>query len=88
MADFHRLLIDGGVFAYPETASYPNGKLRLMYEANPIAFLAEQAGGKATDGQLPIMSKQPQALHERTPLLVGAAAAVEQVQDFISKKRP
>lgn len=84
VADFHRLLIDGGVFVYPETGKHPQGKLRLMYEANPVAFLAEQAEGKATDGRLPIMSKQPTALHERTPLLVGHASQVDVVQGFLA----
>lgn len=84
VADFHRLLVDGGVFVYPETRKHPKGKLRLMYEANPMAFLAEQAGGKATDGRTPIMSKQPEALHERTPLLVGHVNAVDAVQGFLT----
>jgi len=84
VADFHRLLVDGGVFAYPETATHPQGKLRLMYEANPIAFLAEQAGGAATDGTANILSKQPASLHERTPLLVGDKEQVDIVQEFLS----
>lgn len=84
VADFHRLLVDGGVFVYPETKKYPQGKLRLMYEANPVAFLAEQAGGKATDGRTAITSKQPTALHERTPLLVGHASQVDAVHGFLT----
>lgn len=72
VADFHRTLLKGGVFLYPPTKSYPNGKLRLLYEANPIAFLAEQAGGRATDGQTDIRAIQPTSLHQRTPLLVGS----------------
>jgi fructose-1,6-bisphosphatase I len=77
VADFHRTLLRGGVFLYPPTADAPGGKLRLMYEANPIAFLAEQAGGQATDGKQPILDIVPQAIHERTPLVVGSRAELE-----------
>jgi fructose-1,6-bisphosphatase I len=76
VADFHRTLLKGGVFLYPPTARYAQGKLRLMYEANPIAFLAEQAGGCATDGKGRILDVQPQSLHQRTPLLVGSKEEV------------
>ena len=72
VADFHRTLLKGGVFLYPPTQAHPNGKLRLMYEANPIAFLAEQAGGVATNGTGRIMEIAPTSLHQRTPLLVGS----------------
>ncbi len=72
VADFHRTLLKGGVFLYPPTKSHPGGKLRLMYEANPIAFLAEQAGGGATDGSGRILDVPPKSLHQRTPLLVGS----------------
>lgn len=72
VADFHRTLLKGGIFLYPPTAEHAHGKLRLMYEANPIAFLAEQAGGMATDGKQRILEVQPTALHQRTPLLVGS----------------
>src|SRR5207253_7481149 len=68
VADFHRTLLKGGIFLYPPTASHPKGKLRLLYEANPIAFLAEQAKGKATDGVRRILEKQPEGLHDRTTL--------------------
>jgi fructose-1,6-bisphosphatase I len=71
VADFHRTLLKGGVFLYPPTRHYPEGKLRLMYEANPIAFLAEQAGGMATDGRRRILDIPATSLHQRTPLLVG-----------------
>src|SRR5438067_9822032 len=71
VADFHRTLLKGGVFLYPPTRHYPQGKLRLLYEANPIAFLAEQAGGVATDGRRPILDVEPTGLHQRCPLLVG-----------------
>lgn len=82
VADFHRTLMNGGVFLYPETADAPNGKLRLLYEANPLAFLAEQAGGKAVDGAQAILSKQPQSMHERTPLIIGSGAEVDRVLSF------
>jgi fructose-1,6-bisphosphatase I len=72
VADFHRTLIKGGIFLYPPTAHYSEGKLRLMYEANPMAFLAEQAGGAATDGRQRILDIQPTSLHQRTPLVVGS----------------
>ena len=71
VADFHRTLLRGGIFLYPSTTSFPNGRLRLLYEANPIAFLAEQAGGRATDGKRNISDVEPKDLHERTPLFVG-----------------
>jgi fructose-1,6-bisphosphatase I len=71
VADFHRTLVKGGIFLYPPTERHPGGKLRLMYEANPIAFLAEQAGGVAIDGRRRILEIQPTDLHQRTPLIVG-----------------
>lgn len=82
VADFHRTLIRGGVFIYPSASDSPRGKLRLLYEANPIAFLAEQAGGLATDGEQPILAKQPKSVHERTPLIVGSSREVERVMTF------
>lgn len=71
VADFHRTLLRGGIFLYPAMADYPQGRLRLLYEANPIAFLAEQAGGLATDGKQNILDVEPNDLHQRTPLFVG-----------------
>jgi fructose-1,6-bisphosphatase I len=73
VADFHRTLLTGGVFLYPPTADHPQGKLRLLYEANPIAFLAEQAGGVATTGGGPVLDETPESIHQRTPLVVGGA---------------
>ncbi len=72
VADFHRTLLKGGVFLYPPTHESPGGKLRLLYEANPIAFLAEQAGGVATDGRQRVLDVQPASIHQRTPLVVGS----------------
>ena len=80
VADFHRTLLKGGIFLYPPTKAYPKGKLRLLYEANPIAFLAEQAQGLATDGTGRILDIQPTSLHQRTPLLVGGKAEMEMMR--------
>ena len=71
VSDFHRTLLKGGVFLYPPTKSHATGKLRLLYEANPIAFIAEQAGGVATDGTRRILDIVPESIHQRTPLMVG-----------------
>lgn len=72
VADFHRTLLKGGVFLYPPTTEQPDGKLRLLYEANPVAFLAEQAGGRAFDGHGNILDIVPESIHQRTPLVVGS----------------
>ena len=82
VADFHRTLLKGGVFLYPPTKNAPSGKLRLLYEANPLAWIAEQAGGTATDGKHRILDKQPTSLHERTPLIIGSREEVEKVSSF------
>jgi len=82
VADFHRTLLKGGVFLYPPTAKSPKGKLRLLYEANPLAFIADQAGGSATDGKTPILQKRPTSLHERTPLIIGSRQDVDRVLSF------
>ncbi|RLD64733.1 MAG: class 1 fructose-bisphosphatase [Bacteroidetes bacterium] len=84
VADFHRNLLQGGIFLYPSTATYPNGKLRLLYECNPISYLAEQAGGKATDGRgRRIMDIKPDSLHQRVPFYVGSRQMVERAENFI-----
>jgi len=84
VADFHRNLLRGGIFAYPGDRSNPNGKLRLLYEAAPLAFVAEQAGGGATDGTRRILDIQPEELHQRTPLYIGNRSEVELVEKFHS----
>src|SRR5690606_38147376 len=71
VADFHRNLLGGGLFAYPANTKSPSGKLRLLYEANPLAFIVEQAGGLASTGTQRIMDVVPSTLHERTPLYIG-----------------
>ncbi|MFM8322843.1 MAG: class 1 fructose-bisphosphatase [Chloroflexota bacterium] len=86
VADFHRTLLSGGVFYYPadfKDPKKPQGKLRLTYEANPLAFLAEQAGGAASDGTQNICDIQPNSLHQRTPLFVGNSHLVEKAVEFI-----
>ncbi len=85
VADFHRNLLKGGIFLYPPDSKTPNGKLRLLYEAAPLAFIAEQSGGKATDGKVAIMDIEPTQLHQRTPLIIGPAADVDLVSEFIRK---
>jgi len=85
VADFHRNLIKGGIYLYPGTTSAPNGKLRLAYECNPIAFIAEQAGGKASNGYQRIMDIQPNQLHQRTPFFVGSEDLVSEVEEFLAK---
>lgn len=82
VADFHRTLIRGGVFIYPGTKKSPQGKLRLLYEANPLSFVAEQAGGVATDGEKRILDIQPKTMHERTPLIIGSKDEVARVTSF------
>ncbi|MEZ4803968.1 MAG: class 1 fructose-bisphosphatase [Bacteroidia bacterium] len=79
IADFHRNLLKGGVYLYPSTGKAPNGKLRLLYECNPMAFLVEQAGGMATTGNQRIMEIEPNDYHQRTPLIIGSTEMVEKV---------
>lgn len=85
VADFHRSLLKGGIYIYPATTKDSNGKLRLIYECNALAFLAEQAGGKATDGERRIMDIEPQSLHQRTPFYVGSRNMVDKAQSFRSE---
>lgn len=88
VADFHRNLIKGGVFIYPPTAKAPKGKLRLGYECNPLSFLVEQAGGKATDGRNRILDLKPATLHQRTPIVIGSKKLVEKVEEFMAQFSP
>jgi len=83
VADFHRNLLKGGIFIYPATAKNPHGKLRLMYEANPMAFIVEQAGGRASDGRGRILEIQPTELHQRIPLFIGSEVMVERAEAFL-----
>ncbi len=84
VADFHRNLLYGGVFLYPADAASKNGKLRLLYEANPLAFIAEQAGGYASNGRERILDIQPESLHQRTPLIIGSYEDVKEAERFIA----
>lgn len=83
VADLHRTLLKGGIFLYPPTESNPEGKLRLLYEANPLAFLAEQAGGRAIDGRQSILDIQPSSIHQRTPMVVGSRTELDDFEQFI-----
>lgn len=87
VADFHRNLCKGGIFLYPGDKKNPKGKLRLLYEANPLAYIIEQAGGAATDGQQRILDIQPTELHQRTPLVIGSKEDVEIFGEFVAGKR-
>jgi fructose-1,6-bisphosphatase I len=80
VADFHRNLLKGGIYIYPATKKDPLGKLRLIYECNALAYLAEQAGGKATDGHRRILDIEPASLHQRTPFFVGSREMVEKAE--------
>lgn len=83
VADFHRNLLKGGIYIYPADRRSPNGKLRLMYEANPMAFLIEQAGGRATDGEQRILDIVPEKLHQRVPVYIGSEEMVKTAEAFL-----
>ena len=83
VSDFHRNMIKGGIYIYPKSSKANNGKLRLLYECNPMAFIAEQAGGKASDGFGRIMEVQPTELHQRIPFFCGSSKMVEKAEEFM-----
>jgi len=85
VSDFHRNMIKGGIYIYPTSSKAPNGKLRLLYECNPMAFLAEQSGGRASDGYSRIMEIQPSELHQRVPFFCGSLKMVEKAEEFMKK---
>ncbi|XP_045601475.1 fructose-1,6-bisphosphatase 1 isoform X1 [Procambarus clarkii] len=85
VADVHRTIKYGGIFMYPATADSPKGKLRLLYECNPMAYLVEQAGGKATTGKMPILDIVPTDIHQRTPIFLGSADDVQEIIDLYTK---
>jgi len=87
VGDIHRTLLYGGIFLYPADAKNPEGKLRLMYEGNPMAFLLEQAGGRASNGCQRILDIQPKTLHQRTPLFLGSEEDVITAEEFVQDKR-
>ena len=83
VADFHRNLLKGGIYLYPPTTKNPQGKLRLLYEAYPLAFIAERAGCRATDGQQSILNIEPRSMHQRTPLYIGAPAMIQDLMEHL-----
>ena len=85
VSDFHRNMIKGGIYIYPNTSKNPEGKLRLLYECNPMAYIAEQAGGKASNGFVRILDIQPASLHQRVPFICGSTLMVEKVEEFMKK---
>ncbi len=85
VSDIHRNMIKGGIFIYPKSSKATNGKLRLLYECNPMAFLVEQAGGKATNGFKRILEIKPQELHQRVPFFCGSTKMVEKAEEFMAK---
>jgi fructose-1,6-bisphosphatase I len=86
VGDFHRILFQGGVFLYPGTVKNPEGKLRLLYESAPLAFLMEQAGGRASTGIQDILDVVPTKLHQRSPLIIGSKENVAMVESFIQDR--
>jgi fructose-1,6-bisphosphatase I len=87
VADLHRNLIKGGIFIYPNTAAAPKGKLRLVYECNPLSFVIEQAGGRATNGVSRILDLEVNELHQRSPIFIGSENMVLLAEQFISQAR-
>jgi len=85
VSDVHRNLIKGGIFMYPGTTNRPGGKLRLLYECNPFAFITEVAGGKATDGKQRILDIQPTTLHQRSPFFVGSRTMMEELETYLNR---
>jgi fructose-1,6-bisphosphatase I len=85
VADVHRNLIKGGIFMYPGTTDKPEGKLRLLYECNPFAFIIEVAGGRATDGKQRILDVKPESLHQRSPLFIGSKGMMEELELFLNE---
>jgi len=87
VSDFHRNIIKGGIYLYPTTSKTPSGKLRLLYECNPMAFIAEQAGGKASNGFDRIMEIKPSALHQRVPFFCGNKEMVEKAEECMANAK-
>ena len=88
VADIHRNLIKGGIYMYPTTAASPNGKLRLLYECNPMAFIIEQAGGIASDGFNRILDIEPTELHQRTSIFIGSPKMVKMAEELMAEFSP
>lgn len=83
VADVHRTIKYGGIFLYPATSQSPSGKLRLLYECNPMAYLIEKAGGKASTGSIPILDVVPHSIHQRSPIFLGSPKDVDEVLGYI-----
>ena len=88
VSDIHRNLLYGGIYMYPADSRNPNGKLRLMYECNPMAFIVEQAGGRASNGKQRMLEVQPTSLHQRTPIFIGSEEDVLLVEKFMREYEP
>jgi len=88
VADLHRNMIKGGIFIYPSTASAIKGKLRLVYECNPMAFIIEQAGGSASDGYKRILELDVKELHQRSPIFIGSENMVKKAEEFMASFSP
>lgn len=87
VADVHRTLLYGGIFMYPADSRNPNGKLRLMYECNPMAYIIEAAGGRATNGEKRLLEVQPENLHQRVPIFIGSEETVTLVEEFMAQEK-
>lgn len=87
VADIHRTILYGGIFMYPGDIRNPNGKLRLMYECNPLAFIVEQAGGRAIDGKTRLLDIQPKELHQKTPIFIGSEEDVNMLEKFLNENQ-
>ena len=87
VADFHRNMLYGGIFMYPSDTSHPDGKLRLLYECSPLAFIVEHAGGRASDGCKRILDIVPSSLHQKTPFFIGSEEDVKEAEEFVEEKR-
>jgi fructose-1,6-bisphosphatase I len=86
VSDIHRIMFQGGIFLYPNTRKFPNGKLRLIYECNPMAFIVEQAGGRAINAQLNrILEIQPESLHQRASIVIGSPEMVDEMKEFVER---
>ncbi|XP_026325734.1 fructose-1,6-bisphosphatase 1-like [Hyposmocoma kahamanoa] len=83
VADVHRTIKYGGIFMYPATKSSPNGKLRLLYECNPMSFIVTEAGGMATNGKIPILDIQPTSIHQRAPCYLGSKKDIEELLSYL-----
>jgi fructose-1,6-bisphosphatase I len=87
VADVHRTLLKGGIFMYPSTQKVPNGKLRLLYECNPLSFIMEQAGGKSSNGKDRILELIATKLHQRTPIFIGSSKLVDKIENLLNHKK-